>query len=57
MQINTTTSAFSQANAKYFQVDLYELMALAAGTSTVFAKSADLRYRAVCLAGVEQDGA
>lgn len=44
LQINTTTSALSQANANsIFQNATYtELMALAGGTSTVFAKSADL---------------
>lgn len=44
LQINTTTSALSQANANsLFQNATYtELMALAGGTSTVFAKSADL---------------
>lgn len=44
LQINTTTSALSQANANsLFQNATYtELLALAAGTSTVFAKSADL---------------
>ncbi len=44
LQINTTTSALSQANANsLFQNATYtELLALAGGTSTVFAKSADL---------------
>ncbi|MBK9037890.1 MAG: tail fiber domain-containing protein [Bdellovibrionales bacterium] len=44
LQINTTTSALSQANANsLFQNATYtELLALAAGTSTVFAKSVDL---------------
>lgn len=44
LQINTTTSALSQANANsLFQNATYtELLALAAGTSTVFAKNADL---------------
>ncbi|MBK8202991.1 MAG: hypothetical protein IPK68_11930 [Bdellovibrionales bacterium] len=44
LQINTTTSALSQANANsLFQNATYtELMALAGGTSTLFAKSADL---------------
>ncbi len=44
LQINTTTSSLSQANANsLFQNATYtELMALAGGTSTVFAKSADL---------------
>jgi hypothetical protein len=44
LQINTTTSALSQANANsLFQNATYtELLALAGGTSTVFAKSVDL---------------
>jgi hypothetical protein len=44
LQINTATSALSQTNANsLFQNATYtELMALASGTSTVFAKSADL---------------
>ncbi|MBK8200855.1 MAG: hypothetical protein IPK68_00510 [Bdellovibrionales bacterium] len=44
LQVNTTTSDLSQANANsLFQNATYtELMALAGGTSTVFAKSADL---------------
>lgn len=44
LQINTTTSALSQANANsLFQSATYsELIALAGGTSNVFAKSADL---------------
>lgn len=44
LQINTTTSALSQANANsLFQNATYsELIALAEGTSNVFAKSADL---------------
>lgn len=44
LQINTSTSNLSQANANsLFQNSVYtELMALAAGTSTQFAKSSDL---------------
>jgi hypothetical protein len=44
LQINTTTSALSQANANaLFQNTTYtELLALASGTSTTFAKAADL---------------
>lgn len=44
LQINTTSSGLSQANANaLFQNTTYaELMALAAGTSTVFAKATDL---------------